>query len=165
MAKQMFTLRRAIEMAVVTEELGGKYYQDLAQKFADERTVAEVFEQLAQDEVSHEARFREFLKQLPEEEEIAGREESYHLLRAAAQSEFFDKGAFENLSEIRTSTDALTRALAFEKSTLFFYRSLEDVLGKSPQLGLLIQSEKNHVITIMKVLTTDARFRGLADNW
>jgi rubrerythrin len=42
------TLRKAIEMAVATEELGAKYYQEIANKFSNESEIARVFKQLAE---------------------------------------------------------------------------------------------------------------------
>ena len=77
------TLRKAIEMAVATEELGAKHYKELAEKFSDEKEVAEIFARLAQDEVSHESQFRALLGQVPEEKDHVGDDESGLLLRAA----------------------------------------------------------------------------------
>jgi rubrerythrin len=157
------TLRKAIELAVATEELGARHYQELAKKFAGQGEVASVFEHLAEDEVSHEAQFRALLKEVPEDKQVAGDDESGLLLRAAATSQFFDKKALEE--NIETPADALAKALAFERSTLFYYQSIRDVLGESPQLDEMIQAEKSHVTTLMKVILSDAEFRGLADPW
>jgi rubrerythrin len=159
------TLRKAIEMAVATEELGAKYYQQIADKFSGEGEVASVFKQLAQDEVAHETQFRRLLDEVPPENDAAGQGDAGLLLRAAATSQFFDKKAIENVAEIETTTDALAKALAFERSTLFYYQSLKDVLGESRELQQMIDAEKAHVTTLMRVIISDAKFRGLADPW
>jgi rubrerythrin len=159
------TLRRAIEMAVATEELGAKYYQEIAKKFSNESEIARVFRQLSEDEVAHETQFRKLLEEVPPEKDAAEQGDAGLLLRAAATSQFSDKKAIENVAEIETPTDALAKALAFERSTLFYYQSIKDILGESPQLQKMIDSEKTHVTTLMKVILSDARFRGLADPW
>jgi rubrerythrin len=157
------TLRKAIEVAVATEELGAKYYQEIAKKFSGEKEVVEVFGQLAEDEVAHESQFKKLLDEVPPDE--VGSSDAGLLLRAAATSQFFDQKALEDTAEIKSATDALAKALAFERSTLFYYQSLQDVLGKSAQLQKLIDAEKSHVTTLMKVIVSDAKFRGLADPW
>ncbi|MHC4225652.1 MAG: ferritin family protein, partial [Planctomycetota bacterium] len=48
------TPRQAIEFAVKTEELGQKFYQQLARKFSDQAELKEMFELLAKDEIMHE---------------------------------------------------------------------------------------------------------------
>jgi rubrerythrin len=159
------TLRKAIEMAVATEELGAKYYQEIAEKFSDERDVARVFKQLAEDEVAHETQFKNLLDEVPPEKDAVGQEDAGLLLRAAATSQFFDRKAIANTAEISTPADALAKALAFERSTLFYYQSIQEVLGESPQLQKMIDAEKSHVTTLMKVIISDAKFRGLADPW
>ena len=87
------------------------------------------------------------------------------VLRAAAISQFFDQKALANDEQIKSSQDALIRALAFERSTLFYYQSLRDILGDSPQIEKMIEAERSHVVVLMKVIVSDAKFRGLADPW
>jgi rubrerythrin len=157
------TLRKALEMAVATEELGAKYYQEISKKFSDEKELVEVFDRLAEDEVAHESQFKKLLDEIPSDE--VGQDDAGLLLRAAATSQFFDKKALEDVSEIKTADDALAKALAFERSTLFYYQSLKDIIGESPQLQKLVDAEKAHVTTLMKVIVSNAKFRGLADPW
>ncbi len=104
------TLKKAIEIAVATEELGAKHYQELAQKFAGQGEVASVFKRLAEDEVSHEAQFRALLKEVPEGKQDVGDDEQGLLLRAAATAQFFDKKGLEE--GVETPADALAKALA-----------------------------------------------------
>ena len=157
------TLRKAIEMAVVTEDLGAKYYRKIAKKFSHESEIARIFDQLAQDEVAHESQFKKLLDEVP-----AGRhsrEDTGLVLRAAAIAQFFDQKELGNDAQIKNPQDALMRALAFERSTLFYYQSLKEILGDSPQLGKMIEAERSHVVVLMKVILSDAKFRGLADPW
>ena len=47
------TLRKAIEFAVTTEELGAKFYARAASRFESDAEVGAVFAQLARDEEAH----------------------------------------------------------------------------------------------------------------
>jgi len=83
------TLRKALELAVKTEEVGGRYYLDMAKKFSGDPAVAEVFELLAKDEAHHEAQFKKLVEQCQDSTSPSNDEEAYYLLRAASLSEFF----------------------------------------------------------------------------
>ena len=159
------TLRTAIEMAVATEDLGAMSYREIAGKFSSEAEIARVFDLLAQDEEAHGAQFRRLLDEVPSEKDAVGQDDAGLVLRAAATSQFFDKKALADTAEIKTPADALSKALAFERSTLFYYQSIKEILGESPQLDKMIDAEKSHVATLMKVILSDAKFRGLSDPW
>ncbi len=167
MALENMTLRRALELAITTEELGAQYYRSLAKRFSDKPEIANVFANLDMDEVAHESEFQSLLKGIADENEsvddVMGDEEAYHVLRAAALFQFFEPGTPTSLDNIENPQDALLEAVNFEKSTLLFYISLKDVVGESPQLSALITAEKRHVATLMRVLISDAEFRGMRD--
>jgi len=158
------TLRKALDLAADTEAAAAQRYQELARQFADNPAVAEVFTQLASDEATHEAHFRGVASRVPEGEPSPRDDDSMDLVRASVASEFFKPGGFA-AAEVETPADALLKALGLERATLFFYISLQDVLGESPELGHLIQAEKRHVTSLMKVLLSDAKFRSLDDIW
>lgn len=157
------TIKRALELAVATEELGGRYYQDMAKRFGDNPQVAAIFEDLAAEEAHHEAEFRALVGQI--ESERPATDDVYYLLRAAALSEFFDPKKLEETSDIGTPAEALLMALAFEKSTLFFYQSLRDTLGPNPQLDELIAAEKSHVTRLTRLIVSDANYGGDLEPW
>lgn len=162
---QDLTLRECIQLAVTTEEIGRKFYERLARKFADDKDVAGVFSQLAEDEKAHEKQFKLLLEKVPKEELQPERYELHQFLRATAISEFFRKDYFARADEISTPADALGQALAFEKETLLYYQAIRDVLGENKQLDAIIKTERNHVMAISRILVTDARFRGLSDSF
>ena len=160
------TLRKALDMAVATEQVGARFYQRMAEKFSNTEKLAGIFNQLAKDEQVHEKQFKEIAEQVPKEEDNRPDDQRMHYLRAAASSEFFEEGAFEDLGKIRTETDALGMAFRFEKDTLFFYFAVKDSLGQQNEaLDKIIEAEKDHVSTLMKVITTDAKFRSLQEKW
>lgn len=159
------TLQKCLKLAIVTEQLGARFYERMAHKFADNRDVGQVFAQLSKDEVSHESYFKTLLDKAPPEASMPGDFETQMVLRATAISEFFRQDAFKKFEDIDTPQDALTKALSLEKSTLFYYMTLKETLGEQPQLDELIKAERGHVAALMKVILTNAQFRGLADTW
>jgi rubrerythrin len=159
------TLRKAIQLAVATEEMGTKYYQEMARKFAGEPEMAAVFAQLAEDEIAHEAAFRTLFDAVQPDQELAGSHEAREMLSAAAMSKSFHQKALTSTSDLKTPAAVLALALEFEKSTLFYYQSLREAIGPSPELDLLIQAEKGHVRSLMKVIVSSSTFRGLGDPW
>jgi rubrerythrin len=159
------TLRESVQLAVTTEQLGGEYYDRMAKKFSDDKDVSQVFSQLAEDERSHEAQFKSLLDRVPKQEDTSERYELYQFLRATAISEFFTKDYFRKAEGFDSVSEALGSALAFEKATLLYYQALRDVLGEDRQLDAIINAEKNHVVSIARILPTDAKFRGLGDKF
>lgn len=158
------TLRKSLQLAVKTEQLGARYYERIARRFSDQKEIADIFTQLARDERSHETQFRAILDSAPEEEGES-RYEVDQYVRAVAVSEFFRIEQFKNMGEVKSEEDALGAALAFEKSTLLYYQALKDIVHESSQLDSIIQAEKNHIMSLTKIIVTDARFRGIRDNW
>ena len=157
------TLRDAFELAVTTEEIGQKLYRRLAEKFTEEPAIADVFLTLAKDEDFHEEQFKKIGAKLPTNADDASRYGVSEYLRATAISEFFTDQGFHKADEIDTVEDALRLAFDFEKTTALFYQALRDEIGESEELDQLIAAEKSHVVALMKVLLSDARFRGLGD--
>jgi len=159
------TLRKALELAATIEEKAAQRYEALAEKFSGDQTLAAVFSQLAQDEAAHGSHFTDLLQGLPDEADLADKEEALDLLRASAASAVLDPRSLSRTDDVRTPVDALHQALELEKATLFFYQSLKDVMDESSLVDHLIETEKRHISTLMKVLVSDARFRGLDDVW
>ncbi len=161
------TLRNAVELAVTTERLGASFYRTLAGRMKDNAEVSDLFSMLSKDEEAHEAQFRALLKKVPLDEKEQSDEQKYRYLAAASVSEFFsgEEGAMKDINLIKTRDDALARAFALEKATLFYYHAIEDVLGEDEILKSIIGAEKEHLVSVMKYLVTGAKMRGLADMW
>ena len=165
MSNPELSLHQVLELAVATEARGAQYYQQLAAKFASEPGVAEIFARLAQDELSHEASFRKLLAGAPQGKSVKSEDEGYLALRAAAVSDFFKPESLSDLTRLQSAADALTHALQFEKSTLFYYQTAKDALGASVELDEVIAAERAHMTALMRTIISDAKFRGLADPW
>ncbi len=162
---QNLSLRKALELAITTEQIGAEFYRRMAGKFASRKEIADVFSQLSQDEHSHEAAFKVLLGQMPADQERDNEPERLDYLRAVATSEFFRKDWFERTADLETATDALIKAFYFEKATLLYYQEIREQLGTSPQLDAVIEAEKKHVISLIRIIPTNAEFRGLSNGW
>jgi rubrerythrin len=161
------TLKGCMEFAVATEEIGEKMYSRLAAKFSHSKEVSEIFSRLAADEQVHKRQFSELLKQTPEEKGISETPEKREYLKAMSISEFFShRSPFQKIDGIQDRNDALHLAFGFEKATLGFYKAVEDALGKQELLSQVMETERNHVVVLMKALLVEgSAFRGLQDRW
>lgn len=160
-----WTPRKAVEFAVVTEELGEKLYQRLAKKFEDQQELVSLFKRLAGDEALHRTQFETLLSSLGKSVDDAIDFERAQYLRAMSISEFFSRDRVGNVDEIKDVGDALQFAFAFEKAVVAYLGALQDVLGDNAALKELIDTEKQHVTSVMKYMVTGAKMRGLGDTW
>lgn len=158
------TPRKAIEFAIETEELGAKFYRQLAVRFSDQAELKEMFELMARDEVAHGSQFRTLLEETPPDEGVSTGPE-FQYLRAMSLSQFFmgEKGLKKKCGEIGGKGDAMGIAFELEKATLHYYQAMREVLGESDILEAVIQAEKEHLLRVMQYISTDAKFTGLSE--
>ena len=162
------TLKGCIEFAIATEELGAEVYMKLAAKFSDGKEISDLFSHLAADEKIHKQQFSELLKKSSAGKGTGETAENREYLKAMSVSEFFShhRGPLKDIANIQDRNDALQIALDFEKATLGFYKAMEDVIGKQEPLSQVIETERNHVIVLMKALVVEgSAFRGLQEKW
>ncbi len=162
------TAAACVDFAIETEEIGAELYRALAARFASDRELSELFAGLGQDEVQHGELFRSLRDRLGtrlRDRPVSAEERNY--LRAMSTSEVFSapKGLAANVEDVKTRDDALERALHLEKATLAYYQAVREVVGPEEALDALIAVEKRHVVKVMELLITGAKFRGLADRF
>jgi rubrerythrin len=155
------TIRKAVEFAVKTEELGGVFYEKMAKKFAGDPEIGQIFAKLAEDEHVHEEQFSKLLDVVPKDPQVSSQDTRMQVLRAMSMSEFFmgADGLYKNLDEITTREDALRRAFELEKATLSYYQAMRDVIGENSYLEAIIQAERAHVAKVMEFMITGAEVR------
>lgn len=162
------TPTKCVEFAITTEEIGAELYQQLAQRFASDRELAELFRDLGRDEVHHADQFRalhgRFVQRL-EGSTISADQANY--VRAMSMADIFSgpKGLASAMDGVRTREDALERSLNLEKATLAYYQAVREILGADEILDALIAVERRHVLKVMQLLVSGAKFRGLADTY
>lgn len=162
-----FTIQKAVQFAVATEEMASLAYARLAKKFSEQQEISELFSLLAADEQGHRVQFKALLDSLPPEADETPQVEKHLYLSAMARSQFFtgEAGMTATLERIQTLGEALVHVLGFEKATLGFYQAIQDILGQEAALEAIIAAEKQHIVRLMKYVLTDEKMKGLADNW
>jgi rubrerythrin len=160
------TLKKLVEFAITTEDVGAAFYDRMAHKFAGDADIGPVFAQLAKDEVTHKEQFKKLLGSVPASYDDQIDYERAQVLKAVAISEFFSpSGPLAKADQVADAGQALAHALKLEKATLAYYHAMRDELGDATALTSIIATEKQHLVRLMKVITTGARFRGLKDDW
>lgn len=151
-----FTLRKGIELAIKTEELGAKFYSRLASKFDQHPALNGLFHQLALEEKEHHVQVAGLLELAPATLEDKIEFERPSKLRGLALTEYFStrKGPFENVEQIQSESEGIEHALAFEETTLALYRGIRAKLGPHKPLDLLVAMEEVHVSRLSGALST-----------
>jgi rubrerythrin len=151
---QNFSLRKAVQFAITTEQVGARAYRRLAHNLESDGEIAALFLDLAADEERHEAEFRAIMESLPERDAPRNYSERYGVLRAMSISEFFSprSGLTRDVDQIRTRENALRRAVELEKATLGYYQALRDVMEPSDALDEIIRAERRHLLRVSESL-------------
>ena len=162
------TLRDCIEFAVSTEERASGFYKGLANKFADNQELVQLFNRLSGDEQNHKRQFSQILSNLSTATNVECSTDKCDYLRAMSMPDFFkdQDGPFQNIDQIQSRDDALLMALDFEKATLGFYQAMDDIFGEKAALEQIMIAEKLHVSNLMTALLVEgSKFRSLDDKW
>ena len=154
--------RRAVELAIATEELGARFYRRLARKFRRDPDLCELFSALELDEEAKERQFRKLLDRIPDEE-TPSFAVANSMLRAVARSLFFSSGSevARAVEQIETRDDCLAAVAALEKSTLEYYEALREALDGEPLLDVLVEAERAHLQKATQYRATGVRSAGL----
>lgn len=143
---ERFSIREALEMAIRTERLGFTYYNELAEKFKNNKPIHELFTKLAEREVAHEHKFID-LKKLVGDAEPDNWEEVSEYMRAYVEGAFFlgREQAFSHMQSVTDVFAAVGFAIGFEKETLLFFYNIREVVEEKEIVDEIIQEEKNHI--------------------
>lgn len=158
------SIAEILHLAVDIEKKGATFYATLSHQYNQNQELVNLFSQLNRDEKIHVAKFKKLAENLEYDRLIKQTDESYRYLRATTLNEVFKGQTFKDYENV-TPKDALIRALDFEKATLMFYEAMKEILGEIPELDGIISEEKSHIIVLMTVIMSDAKFRGLSDKW
>ena len=142
-----FSVREVIEQAIQTEKTGNEFYTAMAKKFHDKNELTKLFGTLASQEVKHEQVFTALRNRIKDETPEGWDEVSLYL-KAIVDSEFFlgqDK-SLAAIRDVKTSLEAITFALGFERETLLYYYGLRDSLQDKKIIDGIINEEKSHIV-------------------
>jgi rubrerythrin len=148
-----FNAEEVFDIAIEIEENGKNFYEK-AQGKTDVPAIKELFDYLAAEEVSHKARFEALKSELPEsarDDDIWDPEnEMNQYLKMMADTHVFRSGkdVEEKLNQIGGGAEALKMAMDFEKDSIVFFLTMQDVTsdvrGKE-KIGLLVKEEQEHL--------------------
>jgi rubrerythrin len=148
-----YSVSEVVEQAVQTEKLGFDFYTQMAQKFADNEPLKNLFDTLAVKEQQHEATFKA-LKGKVADQKFENWEEAGKYLRSIVESEFFlgNNKSLPSLEHIESVKDAVKFAIGFEKETLLYFYYLSDALNvlsppdKEGAIDKIIKEEQSHLV-------------------
>jgi rubrerythrin len=149
----LFNAEEVFDIAIEIEENGKNFYEK-AQGKIDVPAIKELFDYLAAEEVSHKARFEVLKSELPEsarDDDIWDPEnEMNQYLKMMADSHVFRSGkeVEEKLNKIGGSVEAVKMAMDFEKDSIVFFLTMQDVTSDAhgkEKIGLLVKEEQEHL--------------------
>ncbi|MFP4529185.1 MAG: ferritin family protein [Candidatus Kapaibacterium sp.] len=156
-----YTLKDAVETAIKAEELGIKFYSNLAQKFRKNTEIHDMLQDLAKDEADHKKQFTDLLKLVPEGKQPTEMDKEY--MQGVDISRYFDD--METIDTDKKPDEILQSAYEFEKESVLYYLGIKDMFGGSAVLDEIIKMEKYHMTRLMKYYIQPSKFRGISDEW
>ena len=148
-----FNAGEVFKIAIDIEENGRLFYSKALTK-ADHPLVAEIFEDLGQEEIKHKQRFTELMNELPDA--TTGNtvwdpdNEMDQYLKMMADMHVFRKSedVDAKIAEIGGPEEALKMAMEFEKDSIVFFaelQSLTETDEASKNIGQLVREEQQHL--------------------
>ncbi len=152
-----FNAGEIFQIAIETEENGKQFYQRCIE-YTENPDVKDIFSYLAREEERHKNRFMELKERLPGDavrETIWDPEQDINrYLKMMADMSIFrsDLDVERALSEMKGAEDALKLGIQFEKDSIIFYLTMQDVTrdkeGKD-YISQVIDEEKGHLKTLL----------------
>lgn len=147
-----FNAGEVFKVAIQIEENGKRFYEE-SQDRIENASVRALFADLALQEVEHKAKFESLRAQLPPEATASTvwdpDNELDQYIKMMADAHVFVSGTEleEKLAAVKNAKDALNLAIEFEKDSVLFFLSLEDVAGKKDQelIRSLVKEEQAHL--------------------
>lgn len=151
----IFSANETIQLAMKIEENGEAFYRGMAKKL-NEKEMAALFTDLANEEVKHRDIFQ---KMIPNVENYEPPEsfpgEYYSYLKAYANEHIFTK---ENTAEvamnkINSFSEALKFAMDREIDSILYYFEAKNLVPQTQRaaLDLIIQEERKHYLRLLRI--------------
>ncbi len=149
--KQIFDPGEVIQIAVRIEENGEKFYRKMADQFR-EPEIHELFEFLAEEEVSHKDFYDNLYAEFktydpPAEHQL----EYFEYIKSFANDVMFSQKEFEkNLNSITEVKDALEIAINTELNAILYFHEMKGMVKKEKRdiLDKIISEERLHFIKL-----------------
>jgi len=145
---QKYSPTEIIQLAIRIEENGRLFYQELAQRYASESLVGELFADLAEQEGDHRHYFEELARKVVQEDAAYPLSEDYfEYLRGFADHVIFTQAEVKQaVKEIADLDHALTFCMQRELDAVQYYEKLMGMLPAEEQIvvELIVVEEKRH---------------------
>lgn len=155
-----FNAGEVFQIAIEIEKNGYIFYQKARDKISD-LDVKELFEYLASEEIKHKEKFAFLKSQLPENAKESTvwdpENEINRYLKMMADTHIFrtTKEIEEKINQIKSVTDAINFAIQFEKDSIIFFLTMQDLTEEKKGkelIGQLIKEEQKHLEKLTKKL-------------
>jgi rubrerythrin len=144
-----------VEIGIEKEKKRRDFYALAAERFEDEKELAELFAKLRDWEEEHIKRFEEIrdgISKAQYTESYAGETEAY--MQALVDSELYDKITPEQFnSAVKTPMDALDIGIRFEKDAILFFNGLARFVDEHIKkvTSTLIEEEQQHMLYLFNL--------------
>jgi len=149
----MFNIDETLQMAIKIEQNGTAFYQKAALNCTD-KTAKQLFNNLADMEVTHENFFKKLKADLTNQEKAPitydPENEAVLYLNAIASGHVFklDNNPAQALTGKETPAEILKTAIGLEKDSIIFYLGIKEIvplnLGKD-KVDMIIKEELSHI--------------------
>ena len=146
-----YNIDEIFQFAIRIEENGEAFYRDMAKRFESDHEAAELFLQLAEQEIEHKNFFSSLLKSIADYSSDSYNEEYFLYLRAFADNSIFAGAELKKqLEAINDAKGAIKFAMNRELESVLYYQELK-LLVKTEKQGTLdriIDEEKKHFLKL-----------------
>jgi rubrerythrin len=148
-----FNAAEVFDIAIKIEENGKRFY-DQSREIIKDPVVQQLFAELAQEEIKHKEKFTTLKSQLPASADAGSvfdpdHELDLYLKMMADQHVFISSENVDaQLGKIQNATDALKRAIEFEKDSVIFFLTMQDATEQAQGkefIGSLVKEEQEHL--------------------
>jgi rubrerythrin len=147
-----FNAGEVFKIAIQIEENGKKFY-DESQKLINDAAVQKLFAELADQEIEHKKKFESLMAQLPPGSTGSTvwdpDNEIDQYIKVTADDHVFVSSVSlrDQLALVKDARSALKLAIEFEKDSVLFFLTLEEVTEKKDQelIKSLVKEEQGHL--------------------
>jgi len=147
-----FNAGEVFKIAIQIEENGKHFYEE-SQKIVSNPGIQKLFAELAEQEIEHKKKFESLRAQLPLESTASAvwdpDNELDRYIKTMADDHIFVSSVSlkDQLAQVKDAKSALKMAIEFEKDSVIFFLSLEDLTEKKDQelIKSLVKEEQGHL--------------------
>ena len=157
-----FTLELAVKTAIRAEALSIVFFNRIAERLTSMPDIKMAITELSIRDSEHKYIFEYLLHKAPQIA-INAEKDDIDFLSTVDVRKYFDE--LESPNDMKKPSEIIKFAYEFKKDTVLFYIALRELFGTEPSLDSIIKREKTQMNTLMQILLTDLRLKGIYDIW